>query len=189
MTVTPRKKAFKQTLLFVTSGLLLVKLGKNEYAVEPGQAFWLPMDCLNSVTYLPNTEVSRIEFSVRLADTFPRQAGYVDLDTIVISSIAKLGDTTIAEGYHSALLQVIRYEMANAKPELYLSKTSELYNSWSLNSQPELLNREVHLALKLREARKQILSGTKKDLVAERLFGGSQTLLDELSMAVLGSKL
>ena len=53
---TPRKKTLKHQLIRVTDGLVLIRLGKIEYAVEPGQEFWLPFDTLTSLTFTPQSE-------------------------------------------------------------------------------------------------------------------------------------
>lgn len=39
---TARKRTLKHQLVIVRTGLALVKLGKQEFAVKPEQAFWIP---------------------------------------------------------------------------------------------------------------------------------------------------
>ncbi|MFA0520545.1 AraC family transcriptional regulator, partial [Vibrio sp. 10N.222.55.E8] len=62
-------------------------------AVEPGQSVWIPYDCLTSLTYFPNTQINRVDFSVRLTDTFPKQAGYITQTNLSLALLEKLEAT------------------------------------------------------------------------------------------------
>ncbi|WCE32463.1 AraC family transcriptional regulator [Vibrio sp. SCSIO 43137] len=187
LVVTPRKKTVKHALLAVKSGLVLIRLGKNEYALQAGEAFWLPLDCLASVTYMPQTVCSEVTFSVRLSDNFSSQAGYIKLQSIASAAINKLQQGNISADYQSSLLQVLRFECAQLKPKLSVNALSEQISRWTENS--NAINPELVLALKVREARKRALSGAKRAAIVDELFAGSEQDYENLSAMILGKAL
>lgn len=173
ITISSRRKTLKHALLTVTQGTILIKVGKNEYAVERGQYFWIPADCLVSTTYFALSTVSSIAFSQRLADSFTNKVGFVDASSITENAFNLLMDSSLSNDYHQVLLQVVRHEIPKTKPQLLMSQLSQQFNAWSLNNNAGL-NAEIHFSLKLREARKRVLSGKKPDQVALELFDVSQ---------------
>jgi hypothetical protein len=185
---TPRKKSLKHSLLTVHSGIVLVRLGKYEYAVERGDSFWLPFDCLVSVSYLPDTTASLIEFSARLTDPFPTQSGFIELPNVSCAIITKLAEHKVTEPQEKALLEVIRHEALELKPELILGQLSQRFSSWS-PERPVDIGKEMHIALLVREARKQLLSGIKREKVIGELFHGSEENFRHLSQLVFGGEL
>ena len=191
---TPRKKVLKHSLITIHQGLAFIKLGKNEYAVEKGESFWIPFDCLTSVTYMPETRVSVMEFSIRLKDNFPTQSGYVELPKITHAIIEKLATSNVSTLQEKALLEVIRFEMTEIIPKLWLTKLSERISTWKPDQALALqkehdLPKELQLALNIREAKKRILSGNKREKVIDSLFNGSATDFEQASQIVLGTSL
>lgn len=182
---TPRRKSLKYRLVCVRQGLVLVKLGKLEYAVESGQAFWLPFDSLVSVTYTPKTQVSSIEVSSRVTTALPKQGGYVTLNELMIALMSRLETLGDNRDRHHDLLAVIRAELSELKPELKESKLTKQINQWQAH-QASLLNNELQLVLRFREAKKQMLSGKKRALVVDNLFDGNDAILLSLEQALLG---
>ncbi|MGL6258750.1 AraC family transcriptional regulator [Vibrio sp. WXL210] len=168
--VTGRRNSLKHKLIYVESGLMLVRLGKLEYAIEPGQLFWLPFDCLCATTQLPNSVVHEVSISVRIKAKFAKQAGYVADTPLLLSLIEKLSLPSINQDYTEALLKVVKYECITLKPQLTLSPLSERISQWAPHK--PLGEKEIHLGLLVREARKMKLSGRKDDDIATKLFAG-----------------
>lgn len=186
---TPRKKVLKNFLVTIHNGMALIKLGKKEYALKKGESFWIPFDCLTSITYMPETLASVVDFSVRLRDRFPSQSGFVELPNVTRSAIEKLATSNVSRQQQNALLEVIRFEMTEVKPELKLCRQSEQFSNWKPDHQMQGLPKEIHLALKVREAKKRLLSGSKREDVIEALFNGSEADFAHLSQLVLGKSL
>lgn len=149
---------------------MLVRLGKLEYAIEPGQLFWLPFDCLCATTQLPNSVVHEISISVRINAKFTKQAGYIADVPLLLSLIDKLSSASANQEHTDALLKVVKFECMTLKPELTLSPLSETISQWAPNK--PLTEKEIHLGLLVREARKMKLSGRKDDDIANQLFAG-----------------
>ncbi|MCW8346440.1 AraC family transcriptional regulator [Vibrio sp. ZSDZ65] len=185
LTITPRKKTLHNQLYRIESGKVLLKLGKNEYVYNAGEAFWLPFDCLSSLTILPNTKLSLAKFSVRLSDLFPSQAGRVTLTSLLTALLNKLNEQIDSE-IRKDLLQVVRHEVVALHPHLSQSKECKEITEWRPNTTS--ISGELSLVLLVREARKQKLSGIKKESICEKLFGGSEMQLQSLSLSLLGSE-
>ncbi|WP_375749775.1 AraC family transcriptional regulator [Vibrio sp. HN007] len=188
LVVTPRKKVLKNSLLYVHNGLVLFKLKKFEYAIEKGQSFWIPADCLTSLTIFPNSEISKVDVSVRLKDAFPVQAGYVHPGAVSSAILTKLATQKVSEQHSENLLRVIRDELTELTPELNLSPLSQKFTQWSPDSKNSL-SQELQLSMKVREARKLILSGTKKEQVIEKLFAGASDQFEQITTLILGESL
>lgn len=169
ITVTPRKKALKHSLLTVTQGIALIKVGKNEYAVESGQYFWVPADCLVSTTFLVHSSVSIVTFSQRLSDPFTNTVGYIEASDITVNTFKLLSTNSIDVEYQKILLEVVRHEMKTIQPKLTMNDLNQQFNTW-LPHNNSGLTAEIHLSLKLREARKRLLSGQKTEQVASSIF-------------------
>jgi len=185
LVTTPRKKKSKYSLIQVESGLVLVKLGKNEYALEQGAAIWLPFDCLTSISYLPNSEVSQVDFSIRLKDKFPTQAGFVNLPPVSKAILAKLLEHSVADDHKDNLLKVIRDEVKSLRPLLDMSPLSQKITQWSTDNDCDL-SKELLLMLSLREAKKRMQSGVKREDVIKEYFGGCAEEFEQLSGLVMG---
>ncbi|NVD08401.1 AraC family transcriptional regulator [Vibrio sp. JPW-9-11-11] len=182
---TPRRNALKHKLICVKQGLVLVKLGKLEYAVESGQSFWLPFDSLVSLTYTPNTQVNTVEVSSRVSTSLARQGGYVELDQLTLALLSRLETLGENQTRLRTLLTVLLDELSELKPELKESKLSQQINQWQPDHDSPL-NNELQLVLRLREAKKQMLSGKKRAGVVDDLFDGNDALLISLEHALLG---
>ncbi|WP_260262130.1 AraC family transcriptional regulator [Vibrio intestinalis] len=184
LSITSRKKLLKHTLLRVEQGLVLARLGKQEYAIEEGQTLWLPFDSLTALTFFPQTKVSTIEVSCRVTKRLPANGGYVALNELAAALMNRLALLTEHQ-QKQALLTVMLDELSQLKPKLENSPLSQQINHWSVNK-PSSLAKDYQLVLQLREARKWLLSGKKEDQVIEQLFAGDQAAYQSLKSAILG---
>ncbi len=187
LTISSRKRSLKHSLITVRKGMLAIRLGKNEYVAEAGQHFWLPIDCLSSLTVLPGTEYCKLDFSVRLPDKFPAQSGYVTPAAIAENTLTLLESGTITCQYRHTLLQLMRFEVSGLTPELELSPISQQFSRWTPQNQVKL-NADINILLKLREARKRLLSGENHSTVSHQLFGVSSEQLNQLFELSFGVK-
>lgn len=187
LVITPRKKVLKHSLIQVSQGLALVKLGKNEYAVEPGETIWIPFDCLVSISYFPNTTINKVDFSVRLTDNFPSQAGYVQQTALTKALIDKLATNSNNEQATQELLAVLKQEVLALNPLLSETLLSERFNQWNLDDSP--LSQEHTLVMVMREAKKRLQSGQKKEKVIEELFASKEEEFEQLCLLVFGETL
>lgn len=185
LSITPRKKLLKHILLSVNKGLALVRLGKHEYAVEPGQVIWLPFDCLTSISYLPQTTVSLVEVSCRVQQAMPKQAGFVELNELATAILNRLTTMEQAHELKLDLYRVFLSELSSLKPTLQQSALSQQISMWS-PEQDSTLASDLQLALKVREARRRILSGEKEHQVVERLFSGNQAAFNVMLESICG---
>lgn len=189
---TPRKKTVKCSLLVVHQGLVLIRLGKNEFALEKGEAFWIPFDCLTSITFFPQCVVTQIDFSMRLKSVFPSQSGYVSLAPVTLAIIEKLkiksANLQDAEKYTTHkrnLLTVVYEEALLLKPKLLFSAFSAQLSEWRAGSDTEL-NQEQLLVLTLREAKKRVQSGQSRQQIIDDLFSGLNEEFEQLCLLVFG---
>lgn len=188
LNVTARKKALKHSLLSVIEGLVIIKLGKQEYAIEPGQIFWIPQGCLSSLTFLPNTRVHRCDFSVRLSDDFPQQAGFITPSALLKALLDKLSTVESRSDIELDLLAVVKHEVVTISPALSSSALSKVINQWKPGGDVHI-SRELCLVLTLREARKMKLSGKKDADIVEALFAGNSEEYEQLCFLVFGEPL
>ncbi len=186
--VTPRKRATKHSLVKVNSGLALFKLGKQEYAIEAGQAIWVPIECLCSLTFLPNTHVTRVDFSVRLKDEFPHQSGFIKLTELSSALLNRMQATKTSDEVYPHLLQVLKDEVKKYEPKLVESDLTKQLNLWQPN-QADNLSKEHQVALLIREAMKRKLSGMKLQTIIDELFSGNASQFDQMCQLVLGKSL
>ncbi|CDT84111.1 conserved hypothetical protein [Vibrio diabolicus] len=159
--VAARKKALKHSLLSVVEGLAVIKLGKQEYAIEPGQYFWIPQGCLSSLTFLPNSRVYRCDFSVRLNDDFSQQAGFVKPSPLLKALVEKLATTAERSDLQTDLLTVVRHEVLTLSPKLAHSTLTKTINQWTPGCDMDI-SKELCLVLTLREAKKNEAVGKRK---------------------------
>ncbi|MEZ8100479.1 AraC family transcriptional regulator [Vibrio bivalvicida] len=182
---TPRKKSLKHQLISVKQGLVLVKLGKIEYTLEPGQSFWLPCDTLTSLTYTPYTITNIVAVSSRVAGRFPKQAGYINANALLTALLNRLDELKPKREEQIDLLKVVQTELTALKPELKTTKYTQQVNQWQAEQSSSLSN-ELKLVLLVREANKQLQSGKKRPVVVDSLFNGDDTLFTNLEQTVLG---
>ncbi len=188
LNVTARKKALKHSLLTVVEGLVIIKLGKQEYAIEPGQFFWIPQGCLSSLTFLPGTRVNRCDFSVRLRDDFSKQAGFIKPSTLLRALLDSLSNVTAYSNIQLDMLSVVKHEVVTICPSLSTSKLSKAINQWEPGCEASI-SRELYLVLTLREARKMKLSGKKETEIVDDLFAGNSEEYEQLCFLVFGEAL
>ncbi len=186
--VTARKKTLKHSLLSVAEGLVIIKLGKHEYAIEPGQYFWIPQGCLSSLTFLPNSRVYRCDFSVRLSDDFPHQAGFVKPSMLLKALVEKLPTAEARSEIQLDLLAVVKNEVMSLSPVLSSSALSKSISQWQPGCEARI-SRELCLVLTLREARKMKLSGKKEAVIVDELFAGNNEEFEQLCFLVFGKAL
>lgn len=182
---TARKKVLKHSLIRVESGLLLARLGKKEYAVEPGQYIWIPFDCLCALSFFPQSVIQRIDLSCRLKENFPQNAGYVAESKLIGAIFERLTQTLPAE-FKQHLLQSVRYEILGTNPALKLTPLSEQITDWKPNNQCTLA-KSHQLVLTVREAQKRRLSGVKQQLIVDDLFHGKADDFKMLNELILGT--
>lgn len=185
LAMTARKKMLKSVLLRVEQGLVLLRLGKKEYALEPGQCAWLPFDCLCAITYLPNTRLQSIELSSRVRLPMPEGSGYVLQSELCQTIIDRLAKTDTPDTLKADLLQVLRHEISNLKPTLTSSSLSQKISQWQPGESSKL-SKEMQLTLLMREVKKRQLSGIRKDAVIQDLFAGDEAAYTQAFSAVFG---
>jgi hypothetical protein len=184
--ITPRKRSLKQSLLYVKSGLVLLRLGKAEYAIEPDQAWWIPADCLMSLTFLPNSKSLQLDFSQRLTQSFPTQSGCIALTTLAQQGLERLATLERDHPLYSPIAELLKYEAAHCKPKLIDSPLSQAISRWQpLAKTDQMISAELHLALLLREARKLELSGRNESHVASLWFNGNLEQYQQLKSIFL----
>lgn len=186
--VTARKRAIKHSLIQVHQGLVLFKLGKQEYAIEAHQALWIPLDCLSALTFFPNTQITKVDFSVRLRDPFPRQAGLIKHSELSLAIINRLRDSLFSDVVYPHLQQVLKYEVQNFEPKLKMSPLSQELSLWH-PLQSGHVSKEQHVVLLVREAVKRHLSGGKEAQIVDELFSGQSEQYHQLCQLVLGAPL
>ncbi|MGC9461498.1 hypothetical protein [Vibrio genomosp. F10] len=190
LTTTPRRQVIKHRLIRVLEGMMLVRLGKNEYAVKPGESIWIPLDCLNSLTFFPYSRVQSIDFSSRLDLKFPKKSGQITPDTLLASLLDQLAqdERSPEDAYQEALLTLVKFEAVNLAPALKLDGFSRLISSWQ-PLESTTLDAQIQIALLVREAKKRSMSGQKKALIVEQLFAGSENECDQVAALILGQPL
>jgi hypothetical protein len=202
--ITPRKRTLKYSLVYVASGLVLIRLGKIEYAVEPHQAWWIPFDCLSSLTFLPNSVSVKIDFSVRLLQAIPHstalkksivkdrmshQAGQVELSLLAQEAIKRLTITKRGSPLYEPLSSILKHEASLWQPKLIESPLSQVVSRWDVNKPSKgksQLSADLQLALQIREARKLELSGKRSEEIAHDLFQGNLEQYLQLKQILLG---
>ncbi|SHO58618.1 hypothetical protein [Vibrio quintilis] len=184
---TARKKSLKHQFFLIEEGMLLLRLGKYEYIVSSGQAVWIPFRCLNALTFLPGTRGIHVEFSARLAEDFPSQAGYVSPSGLCLSLLHRLRSCTREEAVFPHLTAVLKDEIRQSTPALPASQTKQVLQWQSENSaEKNSVSPDIHLALLIREAQKMKLSGSSPDLIAQKLFEGQLKQYQHMRRSLLG---
>lgn len=77
LAVFGRRRMATDQLLWLAAGSALLRLGRAEFVLRRGDCFWLPADCLHGLTLLQGCQLGRLRFSVRVAGTRPRAAGFI----------------------------------------------------------------------------------------------------------------
>lgn len=197
LTTTPRKKNICNTLLILDTGSVLIRLGKYEHILSAGEAFWIPFDCLHSLSIMPNSKLRTLSFSIRLKDSFPSEAGYFQASILMLSLCKKLDSLNgNKENHKKNILKVICDEATQCKPNLTIKPDSIALTTW-LKSLPNetgsltlstvsLSFSELSLVLKVRESIKMTKSGVTNDKIVALLFNGNIEAYNQSLLCVLG---
>ncbi|MGR6837902.1 AraC family ligand binding domain-containing protein [Aliivibrio wodanis] len=182
---TARKKKNHFELISVQTGAVLIRLGKWEHLLLPGELFWLPFDSLTSMTVVPNSIVSSVRFSIRTREALLLQGGYVNTSSFLTAALDKLQSGTMSELAEQRLLLVIQDELLEASVHTELSTESKNINAYlsslteNQDSRRYDVSPDMMMALKVREADKMRKSGAKNELIAKRYFSGNVELLEQ----------
>ncbi|MGI9845297.1 AraC family transcriptional regulator [Vibrio vulnificus] len=187
LTAMARKRSLKHKWLLVRSGLALIKMGKQEFCLQPNQSFWIPQNSLCSITLFPGTQLDTLDVSVRVRETFPYSAGYVTLSALSLAIFNKLAETTPRSEEQLELLAVLKREATQIRPLFKPSELCKQLSRWSPQSHE--LDKEWHMALLVREAQKRMLSGGKKEQVVSELFSGDEQQCNVICEMLLGKTL
>lgn len=123
-----RQRAPADQLLYLMSGSLLLRLGKEEMVLRQGDSFWLPAECLHGLTLLQGCRLVCVRFSVRVRQRRPQSAGHLLALPLLPPLLSRLdGFQQLAQplewqGASGRLLRVI----ADLLPELRLTPYSPL---------------------------------------------------------------
>ncbi len=162
-----RKKSLKAQLIHVVEGEVLVRLGRFEYVVRPGELFWIPANCLVATTTTKATRYVSVEVSQRTNATLPVQSGYLSNCSLLEAVLSKLAEN-IAQQLPSAYLQVVLHELGQLKPRLpNTQQAQQSVVGYKPLSKPLLAKLEVTLFI--RDASKRLLSGENKQKLESEL--------------------
>lgn len=175
---TARKRSIKHTLIHIYAGLVFVRLGKTDYVVRPQQSLWIPFDCLSSLTIVPGTELTQIEFSMRLKDAFPSNAGYINLSPLASEILKRLDTCHADEPVYPSLLGILRDEAAHLRPTLSDKSQTESISDWAPDR--PLKDRALHQALLAREIKKRQQSGQSQTQIIANLFDGDNQTFEQI---------
>lgn len=167
-----KKRSLKHQLIRVISGLVLLRLGNREYAIETDESVWLPFDCLASWTFFPASQIERVCISSRNKLPLPTQAGYITHTPLSQSLLDKLAHSNLSVPHQKEILQLLKREIADFKPSLYTSHLSESINQWKPDHESNL-SRTEQLVLTIRESQKRLKSGKNLTHVVDALFNGN----------------
>ncbi len=178
LVVTGRKKSLKHKFIYVTSGLILCRLGKLEYAIEPKQAFWLPFDCLNAWTIFPDTKYYEIDISARVTTQVPKESGYVAINDWMLLLLQKISSTNPTESIYQHLSYVLLDAIKDIAPVLSMTTLSQEISSWAPGTplSPAHFN-DILLA---REIKKMKQSGKQEQVIVNKLFPDSEAAYREI---------
>lgn len=172
LVVTGRKKSLKHKLIYVTSGLILCRLGKFEYAIEPAQMFWLPFDCLSAWTIFPDTKYYEVDISARVTTQLPHESGYVTADDWILLILQKFSKTKPTTPVYQHLSYVFLDSVKDITPSLTLTKLSRQISSWQWNA--PLSQHYLNDVLLAREIKKMQQSGQQEKAIISKLFPDSE---------------
>jgi hypothetical protein len=183
---TTRKPTLKHQLIHVVEGLVSIRLGKQEYAVAKEDTFWVPANCLSSISYFPHTQCQVIEVSQRLTQPFTHQAGYIKPNTLMQALLEKLALVSSLSEHQQILLTALQYELLEIKPNLQVTSLSQQLNDWDSQQHKQKLPAEYQMVMRIKQAEKLRLSGKKDQQIAEALFGGNTQSYLLAKQAIMG---
>ncbi|EKE76723.1 AraC family ligand binding domain-containing protein [Gallaecimonas xiamenensis] len=112
--LSARQRLATDLLLAWEEGLGALRLGKQYFAVKPGDLIWLPAGTLFALGASDASAFSVLWLSKRLALALPGQVGLL-ADPWFAATLAR---ATAAQGEHrQGLLKVLAGELATAKPQ------------------------------------------------------------------------
>ena len=189
--VSSRKRYSSTFFFMVKTGGILIHVGKKEYLVSCGQQFWIPSDCLHSVTILPNTHFYQIRVSIRATENLPQQVGYTVENSLVNSlcdTLKKTEEETLA---YRHLLLVLNDQLKLLSPTLVnplMINGIKNNESTDIAALVNISTTELKACLLMREAVRLSRSGKKIDQIANQLNMPIETL-QELSKSLLSESL
>lgn len=184
---TARKKTIKHKLISVLSGFATVRLGKQEYVINAGEAFWLPLDCLTALTYFPNCTFIEVEVSVRSSKNYPHHAGLVQPSSLLNALLEKLSDSPFTPNNHEQKkwLDVVDFELEKLSPLLDESvMTLDQADKCS-----NIDKTSLQMALKVRQAFKLRSSGIKAERIIDEIFSANAQQAEQLCLAIANQTL
>ncbi|WP_417878924.1 hypothetical protein [Vibrio sp.] len=185
--ITARKKTIKHKLISVLSGLVSVRLGKTEYVMNAGDTFWLPFDCLNSLTYFPNCSLIEIEVSVRSTKNYPHQAGLVQRSALLNVLLDTLSQSPFdpSQNEQKKWLEIVDFELEKLSPQLDDSVLT-LENATKI---PSIDHASLQMALKVRQAFKLRASGIKTERIIDEVFSANTQQAEQLCLTIANTSL
>ena len=206
--VGSRRKSNNAYFIVITSGSILIRLGKHEHFVSKGHGFWVPFDCLHALTILPDTHFFKIDFSIRLRQPLCRDAGFFTITPLLDALLLELAKKTTVkqdwDGAEGRLLKVIAdhvstftastQSLSPAINKQYHTELALLLNGNKITEQPTIHNlepilgmtiKEFKTCILMREAVKLMRSGRKLPQIATQLKT-SEVLLEALALPILG---
>lgn len=184
---TARKKTIKHKLISVLNGFATVRLGKNEYVIHSGDAFWLPFDCLTALTYFPHCTYIEVAVSVRSSKNYPHQAGLVQPSSLLNVLLESLIHSPFSPDNieQKKWLEIVDFELEKLSPLLDESvMTLEQASQCSDIDQASL-----HMALKVRQAFRLRSSGIKTERIIDEIFSGNALQAEQLCLAIANQTL
>lgn len=185
--VTARKKSIKHKLISVLSGFVTVRLGKMEYVINEGETFWLPIDCLNALTYFPHCKLLVVEVSIRSNKNYPHQAGLIQPSPLLDALLDMLKETSFSPDHieQRKWLEVMDFELEKLRPLLddsimTLDKVEQISSVDSIS---------IQMALKVRQAFKLRSSGMKIERIIDDVFSGNAQQAEQLCLAIANQTL
>lgn len=184
---TARKKTIKHKLISVLNGFAAVRLGKVEYVINSGDAFWLPLDCLTALTYFPHCTYIEVEVSVRSGKNYPYQAGLVHPSALLNVLLENLNHSRFSPDNieQKKWLEIVDFELEKLSPLL-----DESVMTLEQASQcPDIDQASLQMALKVRQAFKLRSSGIKTERIIDEIFSGNAPQAEQLCIAIANKSL
>lgn len=161
--------------IFITQGMLWLRLGKIEYVFKAGDICWIPAHCLAGVSFMPQTQCLMIEISTRLNIKLPTQAGKFTANPLLQASLERLialsnepSSENNGIAHLSTIYQLIRYEFSEISPELDLLETVEQWRS----QLTQLEQQQIDKITIMRQAIAAKSSGKTTDFIVDSLYEG-----------------
>lgn len=183
LTFYPRKPAIKHRLVMIDQGQALLRLGKEEYLLNPQEVCFVPAHALTGLTFLLPASVQdsqhrhlMLEISTRLDLNLPPNAGKVTPSPLLQACLEKL--RTLEFNPDSVELQhlyaVIQDEMSHLAPSLSQLPTLNSLDDPNIDAQVQL--RQALIAQK---------SGQKMPKIIQDIYQGDANALTRTCLVYL----